>query len=688
MLSALPLRAGVGSQVAPTTFEELTPGGGNFDAIRRAAAQAATDEAAQQWVRGAVEVALLLLEQVFLELVYVRGDFLSAAQFLRATVQPMVTLWAGLHKEAWSHSGKGQAPAADMLRELSSVLTNPEGMARAVWPSGGVAEARERLVGKVYGYISPDDLVPSGRLVTLLKQAVRYQRLGDVHDDDQDDDEDDGETVSLLQDNKPTYTPLQFKEQKTLTQNADEIWYLQFSPDGKYLASASADSLTDRKILIYDVENDFQVYRVLAGNTQCVLYLSFSPDSRYIVSCPFNETANIYDIHTDGLPTDINETVQHCEADRIKAQIIQPCLSFQILIPSKAAPNSRHTSHSGATLPGDDASSSSPGDTPTSSSSSQGHHQTGRHTATTATATATTTTTTPPQSSSTWPRIWCCDWFHTQGHSGKFIVGSPDREVAIYDINERAIIYKFSEHAGMETDRDKLSSRPRLFHNIFEAEADGTRTDHSTGKSLFPRIHDVKISYDDKYLILMTHQGTIDVYDISDLPPNGNMPHFALKSFAPKRINQLKIQKNMTCVSLPQPDPATGVVDPALQNLLLVNLRFSEIQLWNYKENLLVQKYFGQRQEQFIIRSCFGCENKLVLSGSEDGKIYIWDRAQGCVLGVLPGHTGERATAAGSNKKFGKNCNVVAWSPTDKHIFASGGDDGYVKIWRVIKGRK
>ena len=38
-----------------------------------------------------------------------------------------------------------------------------------------------------------------------------------------------------------------------------------------------------------------------------------------------------------------------------------------------------------------------------------------------------------------------------------------------------------------------------------------------------------------------------------------------------------------------------------------------------------------------------------------------------------------------STKPMGKNCNVVASNPADKEMFASGGDDGKIKIWKISR---
>lgn len=571
-----------------------------------------------------VEIMVLINREIFLELIFDQNDSASAVLFLRNILRKYIQLWDSLLSlEIDFLDEDATFTPENLLREMTTVLTSPlDSVQRTSLWKGSLERSRETLVEEISDYINPNDLVPRGRLLTLLKQAIKYQRSQDafsMSDDNENELAESSQVTSedhelsnqkkfnLLQDNTYNFQQIKFVEDKTLVQNVDEIWYLQFSPDGRYLASASSDSLTDRKIMVYDVQNDFQVYKVLAGNDQCILYLSFSPDSRHIVSCPFNEMANIYDIHSKGEPTNINPVVQN----GIIAEVIQPIDSFQI--PSSSSPSS-----------GSGIESSTCGGP---------------------------------------PRIWCCDWFHSPEHRGRFIVGSPDREVAIYDMNKKSILFRLSGSTLAPSSSLSSLNQPPT--------------------EQFPRVHDLKITSDDKHLILMPHQGNIDVYDLSQFPTVDMVEknEVSLDKVALTRVSRLGVQRRMTCVSLPQLQYPTS----PLGSLLLVSLQSNELQLWDFKEQILLQKYFGQRQEQFIIRSCFGYSNKLIASGSEDGKVFLWDRINGNIVGVLTAHMADRPVPSGSNKKFGKNCNVVVWSPTDKALFASGGDDGYIKVWKVVR---
>lgn len=63
-----------------------------------------------------------------------------------------------------------------------------------------------------------------------------------------------------------------------------------------------------------------------------------------------------------------------------------------------------------------------------------------------------------------------------------------------------------------------------------------------------------------------------------------------------------------------------------------------------------------------IIKTAFGGANEyLILCGSEDSSIYIWNREKGELLAKIEGHS--------------LMANAVHWSPSDPYIFASASDD-------------
>lgn len=103
----------------------------------------------------------------------------------------------------------------------------------------------------------------------------------------------------------------------------------------------------------------------------------------------------------------------------------------------------------------------------------------------------------------------------------------------------------------------------------------------------------------------------------------------------------------------------------------IVNHAPDEVHLWDLESGRLARKFTGQRQGQHVIRSCFGGdEDTFVLTGSEDGNVYVWHRDTGVLLEVLAGH-GEGSV------------NSVAWNPQEPALFASCSDDQTIRIWEA-----
>jgi len=76
----------------------------------------------------------------------------------------------------------------------------------------------------------------------------------------------------------------------------------------------------------------------------------------------------------------------------------------------------------------------------------------------------------------------------------------------------------------------------------------------------------------------------------------------------------------------------------------------------------MLQSYKGHINTEYRIRSCLGLADAVILSGSEDGHIYVWDLLEGKVIEKIKSHDGKVASA-------------VAWNGTKKE-WASAGVDG------------
>jgi len=89
----------------------------------------------------------------------------------------------------------------------------------------------------------------------------------------------------------------------------------------------------------------------------------------------------------------------------------------------------------------------------------------------------------------------------------------------------------------------------------------------------------------------------------------------------------------------------------------------------------LCRRYTGFRANRYVVGSCFaGPSCSLLLSGSEDSLVYVWQRSSGRLIGTLNDHT---ATV---------NAVTATTTSQGKHLIASASDDYTIKIWQIKTG--
>lgn len=154
------------------------------------------------------------------------------------------------------------------------------------------------------------------------------------------------------------------------------------------------------------------------------------------------------------------------------------------------------------------------------------------------------------------------------------------------------------------------------------------------------RVQDLCGSSDGRYLVAVDDQQTIHVYN----------------AITREHEYDMELKARPTSVSISQNS-----------RILLVNKRDGEAQLIDLETREPLKKFLGHSGGDFVIRSAFGGANEtFVISGSEDGNIFIWHKNIGALVERLPGHS--------------PRTNAVAWNPSDACMLASCGDDEHVKM--------
>ncbi|XP_050669705.1 WD repeat-containing protein 26 [Leptidea sinapis] len=102
--------------------------------------------------------------------------------------------------------------------------------------------------------------------------------------------------------------------------------------------------------------------------------------------------------------------------------------------------------------------------------------------------------------------------------------------------------------------------------------------------------------------------------------------------------------------------------------MLLLNVANQGVHLWDIRGRALVRRFRGLSQGHFTIHACFGgAHDDFIASGSEDNKVYIWQRETEEPVAVLTGHT--------------RCVNAVAWNPRYHDVLVSASDDYSLRLW-------
>uniref|UniRef100_A0A5B6Z3S3 Putative WD repeat-containing protein 26-like n=1 Tax=Davidia involucrata TaxID=16924 RepID=A0A5B6Z3S3_DAVIN len=214
--------------------------------------------------------SFLILEQKFLELLK-EEKVMAALGTLRNEIVPLSIDADCVHKLA----GCILSPFQRVAPELSSqdnVGTN----------------SRSRFLEKLQKLLPAAVMIPERRLEHLVEQALYVQRDACVFHNTLDSE------LSLYSDHQCGRNQIPSQTLQILRAHKNEVWFLQFSHNGKYLASSSKD----QSAVIWEVIENGEVLlkHTLTGHQKPVLTISWSPNDDQLLTCGLEEVIRRWDV--------------------------------------------------------------------------------------------------------------------------------------------------------------------------------------------------------------------------------------------------------------------------------------------------------------------------------------------------------------------------------------------------------
>ncbi|KAJ4826185.1 WD repeat-containing protein 26 [Turnera subulata] len=175
------------------------------------------------------------------------------------------------------------------VRELASCVVSPSHLSLLASHLDST-DSRSKLLEKLKALLPPAVLIPEKRLQRLLEKALDVQRDACVFHNSLDNN------LSLYSDHHCGRTQLPSQTLQILEAHNDEVWFLQFSHSGKYLASSSKD----RSAVIWEVKEDGQLSlkHKLIGHQKPVLTVSWSHDDNQLLTCGQDEALRRWDANS------------------------------------------------------------------------------------------------------------------------------------------------------------------------------------------------------------------------------------------------------------------------------------------------------------------------------------------------------------------------------------------------------
>ncbi|KAJ9176516.1 hypothetical protein P3X46_011822 [Hevea brasiliensis] len=175
------------------------------------------------------------------------------------------------------------------IRNLAYSLLNLKEKDLSNLDENSIFELRKRLLADLEKLLPPPSVLPERRLEHLVETAVTAQIDSCMYHNSQ-------EAVSLYEDHCCTREQIPIETIQILTDHENEVWFVQFSNNGEYLASSSSDCTA----IIWKVPEDGRLTfkHTLRSHQNPVSFVAWSPDDGKLLTCGNVEVLKLWDVET------------------------------------------------------------------------------------------------------------------------------------------------------------------------------------------------------------------------------------------------------------------------------------------------------------------------------------------------------------------------------------------------------
>ncbi|XP_038717534.1 WD repeat-containing protein WDS homolog [Tripterygium wilfordii] len=152
-----------------------------------------------------------------------------------------------------------------------------------------IHELRKTLLLDLEKLLPPPTVVPQRRLEHLVETAILAQMDSCLYHNT-------GDTVSIYEDHCCSRDQIPTETVQILTEHKNEVWFVQFSNNGEYLASSSSDCTA----IIWKVLEDgkLTMKHALRSHQNPVSFVAWSPDDTKLLTCGNVEVLKLWDVET------------------------------------------------------------------------------------------------------------------------------------------------------------------------------------------------------------------------------------------------------------------------------------------------------------------------------------------------------------------------------------------------------